>query len=159
MVRQTMLHLFLTFGIWGLCKRLHTYSKSDKCYFVGYPKSLGIPPPLYRGKGFCHKNGMLLKRMVLVKKVSGRTVQLNKITVSSSSDQRKGTLEVIPEFPTATNTEASTWDVWTSVELAAEPRRQNSCKPLRCANEILLLNNSIPTIIKEAMMGPDSGIG
>jgi hypothetical protein len=42
------------------------------------------------------------------KKVSGRTVQLNEITVSSSSDQRKGTLEVIPEFPTVTDTEAST---------------------------------------------------
>jgi hypothetical protein len=55
MVRPTMLHLFLTFGIWGLCKRLQTYSKSDKCYFVGYPKSLGISPPQYRGKGFCHK--------------------------------------------------------------------------------------------------------
>ena len=51
---------------------------------------------------------MLLKRMVLAKKVSGRTVQLDEITVSSSSDQRKETLEVIPEFPTATDTEAST---------------------------------------------------
>ena len=42
------------------------------------------------------------------KKVSGRTVQLDKITVSSSSDQRKETLEEIPEFPTATDTEVST---------------------------------------------------
>jgi hypothetical protein len=42
------------------------------------------------------------------KKVSGRIVQLDEITVSSSSDQRKETLEVIPEFPTATDTEVST---------------------------------------------------
>ena len=31
---------------------------------------------------------------------------------------------MIPEFPTATDTEASTLDVWTSVELAAEQHRQ-----------------------------------
>ena len=66
---------------------------------------------------------------------------------------------MIPEFPTATGTEASTLDVWTSVELAAEQRRQSSRKPLRCANEILLLDNNIPMIHKEALMGPDSGIG
>ena len=71
----------------------------------------------------------------------------------------KGTLEVIPAFPTATNTEASTGDVWTSVELATEQHRQSSCKPLRCANKILLLDNSIPMMHEEALMGPDSGIG
>ena len=48
---------------------------------------------------FATKNGV---------KVSGRTVQLDEVTVSSSSGQRKETLEVIPEFPTATDTEAST---------------------------------------------------
>ena len=103
-----MLYLFLTFGIWGLCKRLQTYSKSDKCYFVGYPKLLGIPPPLYRGKRFCHKERYAFEENGSCKKVSGRTVQLDEITVSSSSGQRKETLEVIPEFPTATDTEVST---------------------------------------------------
>src|SRR3989337_2300256 len=145
---------------YGACvKYLQTYSKSDKCYFVGYPKLLGIPPPLYRGKKFCHKERYAFKENCSCKRVSGRTVQLDEIIVSSSSDQRKGTLEVIPEFPIATDTKASTGDVWTSVELAAERRRQNSCKPLMCAYEILLLDNSIPTIHKEALMGPDSGIG
>ena len=85
-------------------------------------------------------------------------MRLDEITLSLSSVHRKETLEVISEFPTMTDTETSTWDVWTSVELAAEPRRQNSCKPLMCANEILLLDNSIPTIHKEELMGPDSGI-
>src|SRR3989337_1451408 len=126
MVRPTMLYIFLTFGIWGLCKRLQTYSKSDKCYFVGYPKLLGIPPSLYRGKNVCHKERYDFEENSSCKRVSGRTVQLDEITVSSSSGQRKETLEVIPEFPTATDTKASTWDVWTSIELAAEPRRQNS---------------------------------
>src|SRR3989337_2004462 len=67
MVRPTMLYLFLIFGIWGLCKRLQTYSKSDKCCFVGYPKSLGIPPPLIPRKIVLPQNGMLLKRIVLTK--------------------------------------------------------------------------------------------
>ena len=80
-------------------------------------------------------------------------MQLDEITVSSSSDQRKGTLEVIPEFPTTTDTEASTLDVWTSVELVAKQHRQSSCKPLTCANEILLLDNSIP-MIQGSVDGP-----
>jgi len=79
MVRPTMLGLSLTFGIWGLCKRLQTYSKSDKNYFVGYPKQLGIPTPRYRGKRFATKNGIILKENVSCKKVSGRTVQLDEI--------------------------------------------------------------------------------
>ena len=45
---------------------------------------------------------------VSYKKLSGRTVQLNEIIESSSLGDRKETLEVIPEFPTATDTEAST---------------------------------------------------
>ena len=150
---------FLKHLEYGACvKYLQTYSKLDKCYFVGYPKFLGISPPLYRGKRFCHKM-VCFWRNGSCKKVSGRIVQLDEITVSSSSGQRKETLEVIPEFPTATDTEASTWDVWTSVKLATEPRRQNLCKPLRCAKEILLLDNSIPLIQKVVLMGPDFGIG
>ena len=109
---------------YGACvKYLQTYSKSDKYYFVGYPKKLGIPPPLYRGKKVCHQERYAFKENGSCKKVSGRTVQLDEIIVSSSPGQRKESLEVIPEFPTATDTEASTWDVWTSVELATEPRR------------------------------------
>ena len=108
MVRPTMLYLFLTFGIWGLNKRLQTYSKLDKCYFVGYPNLLGIPAPLYRGKKFSHKERCDFEENCSFKKVSERIVQLDEITVSSSLDQRKGTLEVIPEFPTATDMEAST---------------------------------------------------
>jgi hypothetical protein len=94
---------------YGACvKYLQTYSKSDKCYFVGYPKLLSIPPPLYRGKRFCHKERYDFEENGSCKKVSGRTVQLDEIIVSSSSGQGKETLEVIPVFPTATDTEAST---------------------------------------------------
>jgi hypothetical protein len=50
---------------------------------------------------------MLLKRMVLAKG-EWEDSATQRITISPSSDQRKGTLEVIPEFPTVTDTEAST---------------------------------------------------
>ena len=94
---------------YGACvKYLQTYFISDKCYFVGYPKLLGIPPRLYRGKRFFHKERYAFEEKGSCKKVSGRTVQLDEIAISSSSDQWKGTLEVIPEFPTATDMEAST---------------------------------------------------
>jgi hypothetical protein len=82
---------------YGACvKYLQTYSKSDKCYFVGYPKLLGIPPSLYRGKKVCHIERYVFEENVSCKRVRGRAVQLNEITVSSSSGQRKETLEVIP---------------------------------------------------------------
>ena len=56
----------------------------------------------------CHKERYDFEENGSCKKVSGRTVQLDKITIYSSSGQGKETLEVILEFPTATDTEAST---------------------------------------------------
>src|SRR3990170_1670442 len=108
MVHPTMLCLFLTFEIWGLCKiftNLFQIRQVLLCrlsYFIGYssitiPRQNCLPQIRYDFIG----NGSY-------KKVSGRIVQLDEITVSSSSDQRKETLEVIPEFPTVTDTESST---------------------------------------------------
>ena len=45
---------------------------------------------------------------------------LDKVAESSWSGQRKETLEVILEFPTATDIKVFTWDVETSVEPAAK---------------------------------------
>src|SRR3989337_2823679 len=159
MVRRTIFCLFLTFGIWGLCEMFTNLFQIRQVLLCRLSQVIGYSPTTIPRQKVLPQKWYAFKENGSCKKVSGRTVQLDEITVSSSSDQRKGTLEVILEFPTATDTEASTRDVWTSVELAAEPRRQNSCKPLRCACEILLLDNGIPTIHKEAMMGPDSRIG
>lgn len=71
----------------------------------------------------CHIERCGFEEKVSCKRVSGRTVQLDEIREFSSSGQRKETPEVVPKFPTATDTEAPTCDVETSVELAAEPRR------------------------------------
>ena len=131
MVRPTMLYPFLTFGIWGLCKIFTNLFHIRQVLLCRLSQVIGNSSTTIPRQKVCHLERYAFKENGSCKKVSGRTMQLDEITISSSSDQRKETLEVIPEFPTATNTKASTWDVWTSVELAAEPRRQNSCKPLR----------------------------
>ena len=132
MVHPTMLCLFLTFGIWGLCKIFTNLFQIRQVLLCRLSQVIGNSSTTIPRQKVCHQKWYAFKENGSYKKVSGRIVQLDEITICSSSDQRKETLEVIPEFPTATDTEASTWDVWTSVELAAEPRRQNSCKPPRC---------------------------
>ena len=67
--------------------------------------------------------GEFPEKMVLVKEVSGRTLQLDEIGESSSSGQSSATPEVVLEFPILTNMEATTCVVETSVEIATEPRR------------------------------------
>ena len=78
MVRPTMLYLFLTFGIWGLCKKLQTYPKSDKRYFVGYTKMLVFLPHYTEANSFAAKC-CAFKENGSFKKVSGRIVQLDEI--------------------------------------------------------------------------------
>ena len=56
----------------------------------------------------CHIERYDFEENVSCKRVSGRTVQLDEIIVSSSSGQSKETLEVILEFSTVTDMEAST---------------------------------------------------
>ena len=58
--------------------------KAVKCYFVGYPKET-IGYSFYQkseDKVFAVKNGHFLDKEFLAKEVSGRTVQLDKITES-----------------------------------------------------------------------------
>jgi hypothetical protein len=62
-------HVISFLNIWNMAcvKYLQTYSKSDNCYFVGYPKLLGISPPQYQGKSFLPQKRYTLKRIVLTK--------------------------------------------------------------------------------------------
>ena len=153
--------------IWGCdayVKRLQPNKldpKSDKCYFVGYPKETVGYYFYHRteGKVFVAKNGVFLEKEFLAKEVSGRTVQLDEIGESSASDQRVETPEVIPEITTAIETEAPTCDVEASLETVTEPRRTSRIRsqPLRFEDEVFLLDNDEPVNYKEAMAGPDSG--
>jgi len=47
---------------------------------------------------FVAKNGVFLEKVFLVKEVSGRTVQFDKIRESLFSVQSSATPEVVPEF-------------------------------------------------------------
>ena len=82
--------------IWGCeayVKRLQPTKldpRSDKCYFVGYPKET-IGYSFYQPsecKVFVAKNGVFLEKEFLAKEVSGRTVQLDEISESSATVDR-----------------------------------------------------------------------
>ena len=103
-----MLSLFLTFGIWGLCKIFTNLFQIRPVLLCRLSQIIGYSSITIPRQKVCHKERYDFEENVSFKKVSGRTVQLDEITVSSSSGQGKETLEAIPEFPTATDTEAST---------------------------------------------------
>src|SRR5664279_2230041 len=87
--------------------------------------SLWVIPVI--GYSFHHQRQSICQgfsRNHFLQKVSGRIVQFDKIK-SSSSCQNGAAPKVISVFPILNDIEAFTYDVRTSVELAAEPRRSN----------------------------------
>src|SRR3989337_196832 len=117
MVSPTMVCLFLTSGIWGLCKIFTNLFQIRQVLLCRLSQILGYSSITIPRQMVCHDKRYDFEENSSCKKVSGRTVQLDEITVSSSSCQWKETLEVIPGFPTATDTEVSTIKCF---ELAAE---------------------------------------
>jgi len=119
--------------IWGCdayVKRLQPNKldpKSDKCYFVGYPKNTVGYSFYHRteGKVFVAKNGTFLEKEFLAKDVSGRTVQLDEIIESSGTVDGVDVPEVVPPVISMTEPEAPVLDTETSVKTVAEPRRTN----------------------------------
>ena len=50
--------------------------KADKCIFIGHPEPLGIPPiSVPEAKGIVSRIGSFLKKMFLLKELSGRMVE------------------------------------------------------------------------------------
>ena len=74
--------------------------KSKKCVFIGYPKE-NVGYTFYHrseGKTFVAKFGSFLEKEFLSKKVSGRKVELDEVTVphrllESSSSQKTGSCD------------------------------------------------------------------
>ena len=60
-------------------------SKSEKCFFIGYPKEAVGYTFYHRSKGkiFVAKNGSFLEKKFLSKEVSGRKVELDEVIVLS----------------------------------------------------------------------------
>ncbi len=152
--------------IWGCdayVKRLQPNKldpKSDKCYFVGYPKNTVGYSFYHRteGKVFVAKNGTFLEKEFLAKEVSGRTVQLDEIIESSGIVDRVETAEVVPPIISTTEPEVPACDAEASVKTVAEPRRSGRVRepPQWFQNEVFVLEDDEPADYKEAMAGPSS---
>ena len=99
--------------------------RSDKCYFVGYPKET-IGYSFYHpsdNKVFVARNGQFLEKEFLAKESSGRTVQLNEISESSATVDMAKEPEVIPLIIPTTEPKVVACDAEASDKVVFEPRR------------------------------------
>ncbi|XP_040251457.2 uncharacterized protein [Aegilops tauschii subsp. strangulata] len=135
-------------------------SRSDKCNFVGYPKetigySFYLPS---EHNVFVAKSGVFLEKEFLAKDLSGRTVQLDEISESSTTVDMGKEPEEIPLIIPATEPEVVAYDAETSDNVVTEPRRSGRAiqPPEWFHNEIFILEDDEPAHYKEAMAGPNS---
>jgi len=134
--------------------------RSDKCYFVGYPKET-IGYSFYHpsdNKVFVARNGQFLEKEFLAKELSGRTVQLDEISESSVTVDMAKEPEEIPLIIPTTELEVVAYDAETSDNVVTEPRRSGRAiqPPEWFHNEIFILEDDEPAHYKEAMAGHSS---
>jgi len=128
--------------------------KSDKCFFVGYPRET---KGYYfynqvEGKVFVARNGVFLEKEFLSKEVSGSKVQLEEIwevpeTVSAPTESLRddqGVVEPVVEEPAPRR----------SVRARRAPEKFTLLTTGQ--RDVLLLDNDEPKTYMEAIMGPDS---
>jgi hypothetical protein len=128
--------------------------KSDKCFFVGYPRETKGYYFYNKagGKVFVAHNGVFLEKDFLSKRVCGRKVQLEEIqetpkNVSALTDPVQEVQEVIPpdvEAPAPHRSIRARHVIEKFTLLTMEQY------------DVLLLDNDEPITYTEAMMGPDS---
>lgn len=152
-----------SFKIWGceaFVKRQISYKlapKSDKCFFVGYPKPRGYY--FYNqseNKVFVARDGVFLEKEFLSKVTSGRNVDL---------DEVRGEQQMDIEIPTVSETHDSmNAGQDTSIVVAAPHRSErHRSLPKRYIDivmtdnsEILLLESNEPSTYNQAVRGEDS---
>ena len=93
--------------------------------------------------------------------MSGRKVELDKVTVPSLELENSSSLKTVPVIPTPISEEANDDDHETSDQVTTEPRRSSRVRsaPEWYGNPVLkvmLLDHDKPTNYEEAMMSPDS---
>jgi hypothetical protein len=135
--------------IWGCevyVKRLMSDKltpKSDKCFFVGYPKeTLGYY--VYNrseGKVFVVRNGVFLEKEFLKREKNGQKVYLEEVQDGPVKNDSTSNATVAEQ-------------VETPVETTPQPRRSARLRELR--GDVLLLDDDEPANYAEAMMDPDS---
>src|SRR3989337_3757854 len=80
MVRPTMFYLFLTFGIWGLCKMVTNLFQIRQVLLCRLSQVIGYSPTTIPRQRILPQKRYAFKENGSCKKVSGRTVQLDEIT-------------------------------------------------------------------------------
>jgi hypothetical protein len=128
--------------------------KSDKCFFVGYPRET---KEYYfynkvEDKVFIARNGVFIEKEFLSKGVSGSKVQLDEIqetpkNVSAPTDPIQEVQDVVPPDVEAPAPRRSIRARHTTEKFTLQTTEQ-------C--DILLLDNDEPMTYTEAMMRPDS---
>ena len=130
--------------------------KSDKCFFVGYPKETKgyhfYNPS--EGKVFVARTGVFLEKDFVSKGISGRKVDLEEIHDPQSNDtpmeeQERDAQDVVTENP---------------AHITQEPRRSNRIRqePERYGyliseqGDVLLMDQDEPVTYQEAITGPES---
>ena len=99
--------------------------KSEKCVFIGYPKETIGYTFYHRSKGeiFVAKNGSFLEKKFLLKEVSGRNVELDKVIVPSPELESSPSQKSVLVISTPISEEANDDDHETSDQVTTEPRR------------------------------------
>src|ERR1041385_5065089 len=99
--------------------------KAYKCYFIGYPRETARYSFYHRaeGKVFVARHGVFLEKEFLVKEVSGRTIQLDEIIESSSSQGKE--LEIVQESVPVTEPQVTIPDTVTPIKPSTAPRRSS----------------------------------
>src|SRR3954464_11809201 len=116
--------------IWGCdayIKKFHPDKlkpKSEKYVFIGYPKETVGYTFYHRSKGktFVAKNGSFPEKEFLSKEVSGRKVELDKVTVPAPLLESSSSQKSVP-VTTTPNSEEDNDDHVTSDQVTTESRR------------------------------------
>src|SRR3954464_5950072 len=137
--------------------------KSEKYFFIGYPKETVGYTFYHRseGKTFVAKYGSFLEKEFLSKEVSGRKVELDKVTVPAPLLESSSSQKSVFVAPTPISEEADDIDHETSDQVTTEPCRSTRVRsaPEWYGNpilEVMLLDQGEPTNYEEAMVSPYS---
>ena len=136
--------------------------KSEKCVFIGYPKETVGYTFYHRSEGkFVAKNGSFPEKEFLLKEVSGRKVELDKVTIPAPLLESSSSQKLVPVTSIPISEEVNDDDHETSDQVATKPRRSSRVRsaPEWYGNhvlEVMLLDHDEPTNYEEAMMSPDS---
>ena len=134
------------------CKRVESDkldSKSDKCYFVGYPKeSFGYY--LYNPneqKVFVSRHAAFLEKEFILEMASGSQIELDEVREPQSRKEKEVEQELIPHDDAVELTTQDTQGDSRSSRIRHPPQRYD---------DVFIINNDEPTTYNEVLLDKDS---